>query len=195
MESPDVTQDLEKLARNPVLRGVRPMIQNIEDDKWILQDNLNDAFICMQELGLCFDALILPKHIPHIIKIAERYPELPMIINHCAKPPIQQDQMEPWASQLKLAAQHPNVYCKLSGLLTEAGNNWSKEILYPYFDVIFEAFGSERIVWGSDWPVLLAAGSYGDWLTLCNDYITLNCPELKNKIFSENAIQFYNLTG
>jgi L-fuconolactonase len=163
MLAPDAAARIETLARHPRLKGLRPMLQDIADEEWILQPALAPALHAMVECGLVFDALVKPMHLPHIVTLAQRHPDLRMVIDHAAKPDIAAGQWQPWADDMLRVAGETQAYCKLSGLMTEAGpkpavgaaTRWGKRVL--------KSFGARRVVWGSDWPVLELAGSYAQW--------------------------------
>ena len=162
-EAADVHHRLERLARDPRLRGVRPMIQDIADPDWMLRPALERAFRAIIDLGLCFDALVRPSHLANLRRLLARYPDLRTVIDHGAKPRIATRDREPWAADMSALARETGAWCKLSGLITEAGAGWTVADLRPYADHLLECFGSERLIWGSDWPVAELAGGYGRW--------------------------------
>ncbi|PHQ79314.1 MAG: amidohydrolase [Coxiella sp. (in: Bacteria)] len=193
MESATAADDIAQFAIHPLFRGIRPMIQDIQDDEWILKKELAPAFEALQQQALCFDALVFPRHLRHLMTLVARYPQLPIVIDHIAKPAIAKRALIEWRAVLRELAQAPSVYCKLSGLLTEAGAQWTNDCIYPYMDVVFECFGTERVIWGSDWPVLLSNSSYETWLTLCQGYVDTHCAYAAMDIFAGNAQRFYRL--
>ncbi|MFB1025257.1 MAG: amidohydrolase family protein, partial [Octadecabacter sp.] len=143
--------DIARLAKHPKLVGLRPMIQDITDDDWMLRFDLTPAF----------DALVLPRHLSQLRKLLSRHPNLRTVIDHGAKPDISGGQLDDWANDIAVIAKESRAYCKLSGLLTEAGKDWTITDFAPYVAHLLEHFGPERLVWGSDWPVLTMAASYG----------------------------------
>ncbi len=149
------------------LVGLRPMVQDIADDEWLLRPDLARAFEAMQRGDLCFDALVKPRHLPALAEFLDRYPDLPVVIDHAAKPDIAHSGLDMWATYIRHIAKSTNAHCKLSGLASEAGPGWSAATLKLYVDVLLESFGPERLMWGSDWPVLNEAGDYAAWLTAC----------------------------
>lgn len=159
----DAPQRIERLAQDPKLRGLRPMLQNLDDDRWILNDALAAALDAMLRFDLSFDALIYPRHLVVIKELASRYPRLRIVIDHAAKPPIAAGVIDPWRTEIAAVARHANVCCKISGLLTEAAPDWRAAHLVPYVEHVHACFGAERIMWGSDWPVLELAGDYQQW--------------------------------
>lgn len=189
----DVAAQLSRIA-HPALRGIRPMLQDIDDTRWILQDGVIDALRQVAGAGLRLDALITPFHLPVIEELAGRVPSLPIVIDHCAKPVFDGTDPGPdWRRGINALATHPQVFCKLSGLANEFGPGWSADTLRPVFDHVLQAFGPERLMWGSDWPVLELAGTYADWLqvaqTLCADLSDAD----RAQVFGQTAIRFYDL--
>ncbi|MEO8391068.1 MAG: amidohydrolase family protein [Polaromonas sp.] len=163
MLAPDAPARIEALARHPRLKGLRPMLQDIADAQWILQPELAPALHAMVECGLVFDALVKPVHLPHIVTLAQRHPDLRLVIDHAAKPDIAAGQWQPWADDMLRVAGETQAYCKLSGLMTEAGPNPVAGAVTRWGKRVLKTFGARRVVWGSDWPVLELAGSYAQW--------------------------------
>ncbi len=161
--APDAPARVAALARHPRLKGLRPMLQDIADPQWILQPALTPALEAMARAGLVFDALVKPAHLPHLLTLAARHPTLRIVIDHGAKPEIAQDQWEPWAGWMQRLARETQAPCKLSGLLTEAGPAPAPGRVRRWAAHLLECFGPQRLVWGSDWPVLELAGSYALW--------------------------------
>jgi len=168
LAAPGAIARLEALAARPKVRGVRPMLQSLPDDAWIARPELDNALAAMADLGLAFDALVFPHHLPSLLEMASRRPNLRIVIDHAAKPPIRTRALQPWRDRLTTLGELPNVYCKLSGLLTEAQPGDGDDILLPYVGAIFEAFGEKRVMWGSDWPVIGLASGYADWFDQAN---------------------------
>jgi L-fuconolactonase len=139
------------------------------------------------------DALLYPKYLPYLIQFVERHPQLKIVIDHGAKPLIRDQLFEPWASDIKAISFFPNVYCKLSGLLTEASPNATLDDIKPYMEHLIQCFG-HRLIWGSDFPVLNLASNYINWFQLTYDYVIEFHPHLEESIFSKAALQLYNLT-
>ena len=150
-------------AAEPKLRGLRPMLHDIADDDWVLQPALVPALDAMATHGLVFDALIRPRHLPRVQTLARRHPALRIVIDHGAKPDIAARQWQPWADEIAALASLPNVACKLSGLLTEAGATPARGAARAWCDHLLALFGPQRLLWGSDWPVLELAARYDDW--------------------------------
>lgn len=187
----DAPARIAELAARPKLRGLRPMLQGLADDAWIAQSQVRPALEAMVAHGLRFDALVFTRHLPHLRRVAVDFPDLQIVIDHGAKPPIASGAFKDWEREISAIAQLPNVSCKLSGLLTEAGLRGS-EALAPYVQHLVHAFGAERLMWGSDWPVVLLAGEYGAWLELARDLSRLRAVEL-DRVFASNARVFYHV--
>lgn len=193
MEAGDAVDQLAALATHPLLRGIRPMIQDIPDADWMLRPELAPAFRAVIEHDLCFDALVKPQHLPNLLVLLERQPALRVVIDHGAKPEIARGALEPWRSDLAAIAARTDACCKLSGLVTEAGEDWRAEDIEPYIDSLLELFGPERLMWGSDWPVLNLASDYASWLAMCESILAPLTPAQRNAILGENAARFYRL--
>lgn len=160
---PDAPARIAALARHNKLKALRPMLQDIADPDWILQDMLQPAFAAMLAHDLAFEALIKPVHLPRILALARRYPALRIVVDHGAKPDIAHGQWQEWADGLVRLASKPAVVCKLSGLWTEAASGAAAATLTPYVRHVLACFSASRVLWGSDWPVLERAAPYGDW--------------------------------
>lgn len=162
-EDPGALDRIVALARDPKLRALRPMLQSIEDTDWLLRDTLTPAIEAMIVCGLRLDALIQPRHLPMLARFARRWPNLPIVINHAAKPRADKSEMAPWAAEIAALAEL-GLWCKLSGLRTEQARGQAPEDLAPYVGHLVGCFG-QRLMWGSDWPVLLLSGdTWHGWL-------------------------------
>lgn len=195
LESSTFERDLEELCAHPKFKGIRPMIQDLPKDDWIIQPRVLDALKFVAEKGIAFDFLTYPRHLPLVVQVLEQVPGLRSVIDHISKPPIARGQLQPWADRLKEVAMHPNVYCKLSGMITEADHkNWKPEDLKPFVDHALEVFGPERVMYGSDWPVCLLAGSYEQvYRTLANLLEGRLDAAEEAAVFGGNAARFYRL--
>jgi L-fuconolactonase len=193
LTAPDAPSRIATLARRPKLRGLRPMLQALADDTWILHPALAPAIEAMIDQGLSFDALILPRHLPHLLTFAQRWPGLSIVIDHGAKPAIAAGTLDPWRPDIAALAGEANVFCKLSGLLTEAAPGQSPTALAPYVAHLVQTFGPGRLMWGSDWPVLDLAGDYAAWRMLAQDLSGLSDPADLAALFGETARRFYRL--
>ena len=192
-ESPTVLSQVEALAKHEKLVGVRPMIQDKSDKNWILNPDFAKVFEALIANDLSFDALVLPKHLCNFLTLLDSHPTLRTIIDHGAKPEIARGLMDSWARDLSRLADQTNAYCKLSGLATEAAADWKVDDLRPFADHIIKCFGADRVIWGSDWPVLNLAGDYAMWCEATNAILQKLSEGQRQKIFSENAIEAYKL--
>lgn len=189
----DASSRITELAKHPKLVGLRPMIQDIDDVNWMLSPSVATALTSLSQHQLVFDALIKPLHLNNLKTLVDRHPDLKIIINHGAKPNIKNDELSQWRTDINAFRNTHNISCKLSGLVTEAKDNWQPEDLSPYLDTLFDVFGDNRILWGSDWPVCLLASSYGKWLDTIDLYLSQS-HRSKEKVFGANAIRVYNLS-
>ncbi len=194
-EAPDAAHGLERLARNPLLRGVRPMMQDIADTDWMLSAALEPAFRAVVGLGLRFDALVQPRHLANLRRLLDRYPGLELVIDHGAKPRIAAGVREPWAAEMRALARETNAWCKLSGLVTEAGAAWTEADLRPYAGHLVECFGPERLIWGSDWPVVELAGGYDRWWATTEELLRPLDDASRERILGGNAARFYGIAA
>jgi L-fuconolactonase len=186
----------EKLAyfnQFPMLKGFRHILQ-AEDPQFMLQPNFLNGISKLQQYNFTYDILIFPKHLQAAIQLVEQFPQQKFVVDHIAKPYIKLKDIEHWEINMLQLAAHPNVYCKISGMVTEADwNNWSALDLEPYLDVVVKAFGINRIMFGSDWPVCLVATSYEQWLFTIKKYFSSFSIEEQAQFFGLNAQQFYHL--
>jgi len=191
--APHAAADIERLSRNPRLKGLRPMIQDIADPQWMLRADLRPAIEAMQRHGLRLDALLKPVHLAPFLQFLKLYPDLPIVVDHGAKPAIARGRFDSWAEAMREIARDRRVHCKLSGLVTEAKRNWHQREIKPYADLLIEAFGPDRLMWGSDWPVVELAGGYERWLEVTENFVArLNAGE-RNAILGGTATKFYGL--
>jgi L-fuconolactonase len=193
LESTTAPAEIDRLADRPKLRGFRPMLQDIPDDNWMLRGTIAPAVARMQHLGLSFDALLKPRHLEAFQRFLPLYPDLPVVVDHGAKPDIAGGGLADWALSMRRIAEDPRVHCKLSGLVTEAAAGWQAEDLRPYLDLLLEAFGPSRLMWGSDWPVVELAGGYGRWRDVALDYLARLGVEERASILGGTATAFYRL--
>ncbi|MGR3662570.1 MAG: amidohydrolase family protein [Paracoccaceae bacterium] len=197
-EQPSHLHHLTRLADHPKFLGVRPMIQDISDVNWMLHDDIQWAYKALIDQGLRFDALGKPAHLANFLTLLKRYPDMKVVIDHCMKPVIAGSTLETfqyWADGMSRLANETGAYCKLSGLITEAGENWTIDDLRPYADHVINAFGPERVMWGSDWPVVRLCGEYSDWHAAAK-FLTVNLGvKDQARIFGGSAAEFYNITA
>ncbi len=195
LAAPDATATLAELAANPLLKSIRPMLQDLADAAWILRPEVQPALSALPQLGLRFDALIKPREMKPLLSMLERRPDLPVVIDHCAKPDIASGEWQPWADDLATIAANTRACCKLSGLVTEAGPGWTIAALRRYVDHVLECFGSERVMWGSDWPVVTLAASYGGWSAATDALLTALPQRDRDALRGGNAQRFYALVS
>lgn len=192
-EAADAVSVLEELSRDPKLRGVRPMIQDIPDPDWMLREAFTPVFRAIVDLDLAFDALVLPAHLDNLLTLLRRHPDLRVVIDHGAKPRIRDRVFEPWAADMTKLATETAAQCKLSGLVTEARADWKVADLRPYVDHLLSTFGPSRMIWGSDWPVLELAGDYDRWVEATHDLLAGLSERDRAAILGDNACDFYRI--
>jgi L-fuconolactonase len=190
--SPKLSERLQYFAQFPKLRGFRHIAQGEPDDRFLAQSTFVGGVRLLHEFNFVYEVLIYPRQLPAAIELASRLPEQPFVLDHLAKPFIKSQTLEPWATHMRILAQNKNVFCKLSGMVVEADwPAWKPTDFRPYLDTVFDAFGPERLMFGSDWPVCLLAASYGQVKQLVEAYVNANCPQHKEKIFGGNAARLY----
>lgn len=191
----DGPQRIAALANvEPKLRGLRPMLQDIADPDWILQPRLAPSLEAIAAHGLVFDALVKPVHLPRVLALSERHPALQIVVDHGAKPDIASHQWEPWASGIAALARRPNIVCKLSGLLTEAGPQPRLGAARRWGEHLLQCFGPRRLLWGSDWPVLELAASYRDWWVDTQQLLAPVSADDRAAVLGGNACRVYGVT-
>ncbi len=194
LRSERVEEQLAELAPHAKFRGVRHVVQDEPDDRFMLSADFLRGIGKLKAFGLTYDILIFPKQLPAAIELVRRFPEQPFVLDHIAKPAIKDGTLEPWAAQIRELAKAPNVMCKISGMVTEAKHGaWRAEDFRPYLDVVFECFGVERLMFGSDWPVCLLSGSYPEVVGLVHDYASHLDAVQQATLFGGNAARFYGL--
>ena len=194
-EAKDAVEQVARLAAHPKCVGLRPMVQDIADVNWLLQDQFSPIFGAMIAQELAFDALTLPKHLSNLLTLCKRYPDLRVVIDHGSKPDIAAGYFDVWAEDMAQIARQTTAFVKLSGLVTEAGPDWTVVNFAPYVNHLLIHFGPSRIIWGSDWPVCNVAASYDDWVRASSDLLAM-CTEAEIiEIMGENARSFYQLKG
>lgn len=175
------------------IKGWRHVLQ-AENSDFILDKNFINGLKLLKKYNFTYDLLCYHDQLPHIIKLVDNVPEQAFVLDHCGKPDVKKQDLKLWAANIKILAQNPNVYCKLSALLVEADwQNWKEIEIFNCFDVIFEHFGNERVMYGSDWPVVLLSRPYADWFNLVNKYVSNFSIQGKNNLFLNTGSEFYNL--
>ncbi len=196
LRSPQVEQQLEQFAHDAKLVGVRHVVQDEPDERFMLRADFQRGIKTLRQFGLTYDILAFPHQLPAAIALVRAFPEQPFVLDHLAKPLIAAGILSPWREYIMALASLPNVLCKLSGMITEAKwHGWRDTDFRLYLDVVFQAFGVNRLMFGSDWPVALLAGTYEQIVTLVGDYIAELSEEEQAKIFGGNATRFYVLTA
>ena len=192
--SPEFPEILAKLRQNPRLKGLRHVVQDEPDENFILGEAFNRGIHALRETGLVYDVLIHARHLPQAIRFLDRHPQQAFVFDHCAKPRIASGEVEPWRTQMRELAMRPHVCCKVSGLVTEAEwMLWKPEDLRRYFDVVLEAFGPERLLFGSDWPVELLASEYQRWVDTVEAWTAGLSGSERDAIWGGNAVRVYSL--
>ena len=194
MDSPtEAIEALDEFVQHPKFVGIRPMIQDIEDPAWIDRPELKIVLEALVQSNVCFDALVRSVHLPFLLNCLTRHPDLRVVIDHGAKPNIAAGEWQPWADGIAAIANQTSAYCKVSGLITEADSSQTYDDVMPYLDHLLEVFGSERLIWGSDWPVLNLAGDYDGWYAASIERLSQLAVQDQENILGRNAIQFYSL--
>lgn len=189
----NIEERLLYFSQYPIIKGWRHIAQ-AEPNDFLLNEDFQRGIRSLANYNYTYDILIYPKQLSAALLFIQKFPDQKLMIDHCAKPEVKNKNIDDWKLLLKEIAKHPNVYCKLSGLFTEASwKDWSPADFYPYLDVVFEVFGTDRLVYGSDWPVILLSGIYVQWKSLIEKYMENYSQEDKEKIFGLNAQGFYKL--
>jgi L-fuconolactonase len=192
--SPQVAERLRFFSQHEKLRGFRHVTQAEPDDRFLVRADFLRGVKCLREFDFVYDILIYPRQLPAALELVTAVPEQRFVIDHLAKPEIKAGRTKEWEAQIRAIAQNSNAYCKVSGIVTEADwDAWRNENFAPYLDVVFEAFGTDRLMFGSDWPVCLVAASYAQVVEIVDKYVDANAPAAKQKIFGENAARCYGL--
>ena len=193
---PGIAPELERIALLPKMKAVRHPIHDESDDQFILRDDFNRGINELKRFDLRYDILIFEKHLAQTVRFVDRHPNQIFILDHAAKPRIRDRELAPWMDNIRELARRPNVYCKLSGMVTEADwNTWSVEALSPYIDIVLEAFTPKRLMFGSDWPVVTLASSYRRWTGTVRVAIAHLSADERDWIFAKTAIEAYGLTN
>lgn len=187
----DAPRRIAALAQSPLLVGLRPMVQDIDDDNWLLRQDLGPALKAMVHHDLVFDALVLPRHLARLRLVLHRHPELRVVVDHAAKPEIRQRHFTDWRDDMAAIAEQPQTCCKLSGLVTEATADWTIADLEPVAACLFATFGPQRLLFGSDWPVVTLAADYGRWVDTAEALCAPLTATQRAAIFGANAAAVY----
>src|SRR5215469_17830660 len=195
LRSPDVHSQLEAFSRHSKLVGVRHIVQSEPNERFMLDEDFLRGISLLERFDLTYDILIYPRHLTVAAEFVGKFPRQRFVLDHLAKPFIKTGEIEAWATGIQRLAECPNVFCKLSGLVTEADwKSWKPEQIIPYISVAFEAFGPERLMAGSDWPVFLVAGTYGRVMEMVKTYLAQYSCEIQESILGGNAQRFWKLS-
>jgi L-fuconolactonase len=195
LRSPDIRSQLKVLCVNPKLVGVRHVLQSEPDDRLLLRPDFLRGISALEEFGLAYDILIYTRHLPVAAEFVKRFPRQRFVLDHLAKPPIKSGDIHSWSEGIKRLAEFPNVFCKLSGLVTEADwEHWDAEQIIPFLDVAFESFAADRLMIGSDWPVCLVAASYARVVEVVKAYLLAQKLDHRENVLGGNARRFWRLT-
>jgi L-fuconolactonase len=193
LKSPNLDEQLVMYAKQPIIKGWRHIVQ-VESTDFLLQQDFIEGIKSLKQHNYTYDILVKHHQLPEVIEFLNKVEDQPFIIDHCAKPDLKNKEIEDWAKNIHIIAQQKHVFCKLSGLLTECDwANWDEKTIFNCLDVIFESFGPERVLFGSDWPVLLLVSNYTNWINLLKKYTKDFTAAQKQSIFNDNAIKFYNI--
>lgn len=185
---------LERFASRPRLAGIRHIVHDEADDRFMLGGNFLHGMAKLEGFGLTYDLLLYPRHLPVAIDVVKRFPNQRFVLDHIAKPFIKDGIIEPWASEIRQLAGFDNVWCKVSGMVTEAAwGTWTQDDFRPYLDVVFDCFGAERLMFGSDWPVCTLSGSYSEVVGIVENAIAALSADEQAAIMGGNASEFYRL--
>ncbi len=194
LRAPDVAAQLERFAPHPRLVGVRHIVHDEADDHFMLGGSFLEGLAQLKPYNLTYDLLLFPRHLQVAIDFVKRFPEQAFVLDHISKPFIKDGIIEPWKSEMRQLASFDNVWCKVSGMVTEAAwKAWTQEDYRPYLDVVFDCFGVDRLMFGSDWPVCTLSGSYSEVVGIVRTYIEALSDEEKSKVMGGNAAAFYGL--
>jgi L-fuconolactonase len=194
LQADDVEDQLVSVAADPRLLGVRHVVQSEPDDRFLLRPGFRRGIGLLRQFNLTYDILIYPKHLSAAIEFVGRFPDQPFVLDHLAKPDIRGHAIDDWAREMRQLSQAPKVWCKLSGLVTEADwRRWTPEDIHPYLDVAFDCFGPDRLVVGSDWPVCTLAASYSRTMAVVRDYLEPRPAAERDAVLGGNALRLWNL--
>ncbi len=194
LRSENLQSQLEAFARHPKLAGVRHVVQDEVDDQFMLGPEFRRGISRLREFDLTYDLLLFPKHLPAAVELVEKFPEQRFVLDHIAKPKIAQHLLSPWREDLKALADLPNICCKLSGMVTEAKwDQWQPEDFRAYLDIVFAAFGPDRLMIGSDWPVCTLSADYSSTMQIVINYLHQFPAEVQAGVLGNNCARFYRI--
>lgn len=192
--SPEIDEQLSALTGHRKFRGVRHIVHDEPDDRFMLREDFVRGIGCLAKYKLTYDLLLFPRHLPVACELVERFPDQPFVVDHLAKPFIKTHELSPWKADMRRLATFPNVFCKISGMVTEADwQHWKPADFTPYLDVVLECFGTKRVMAGSDWPVCTLAGNYSQVMRVPADYLGKLSKDEQAAVWGENAQRFYGI--
>lgn len=192
LRSEQVEDQLSRFAAHPKAVGVRHVLHDEPDDVFMLREDFRRGISKLRQFNMTYDLLLFPKHLKHAVKLVAEFPDQPFVLDHISKPFIKAGIISPWEEDIRRLAEFPNVSCKLSGMVTEANwKKWNKKDFYPYLDVVWEAFGEDRLMIGSDWPVCRVAGEYGKVMGIVEGYLRQFPKSSVEKVMGINCREFY----
>ncbi len=196
LRSPKVREQLETSAKHPQLVGVRHVVHDEPEDDFMRLPEFRRGIAQLAEFSLTYDLLLFPRHLPVAVKLVREFPDQLFVLDHIAKPAIREGLISPWREDLKHLAEFPNVFCKLSGMVTEANwKQWRPEDFHRYLDVVIAVFGTERVMIGSDWPVCTLSGDYVSTMRVVTDYVQQFPKEVRDAILGGNCERFYGISS
>ena len=194
LRSPALREQLENYAPRPKLVGVRHVVHDEPDDHFMLLPEFRRGIAALREFNLAYDLLLFPRHLPVAVKLVEEFPQQPFVLDHIAKPAIREGQVSPWQEDLKRLGAFPNVFCKLSGMVTEAKwKGWRADDFDRYLDIVIGAFGEDRVMIGSDWPVCTLSGEYAQTMGIVIEYVDQFPSQVRESILGGACVRFYGL--
>ncbi|WP_448105271.1 amidohydrolase family protein [Pedobacter panaciterrae] len=194
LRAANISEQLADLSEHPQMKGFRHILQGETDRALMLKPDFVNGISKLKDYGFTYDILVFPDQLQYAAELVAKFPDQPFVLDHIAKPDVKNKNIEDWALDIQKLAAHENVYCKISGLVTEADwKYWKKEDFTPYLDVVFEAFGTNRLMYGSDWPVSLVAAAYGQVVDLAKSYVSELSENEQGLFWGGNATKFYNL--
>ena len=196
--APDAVAQVERRAEERLVRGLRPMLELIDDPQWILEPQFAPVLQAMVRTCLCFDTLVQPRQLPAVARLIDRHPNLSVVIDHGGKPDLtlpghRTGAFARWRDGMRALAAHSHVHCKLSGLLTQASPDWTSDDILPAAETLLDLFGPDRLIWGSDWPVMTLAGTYQQWVEITEQVLRGLSDGQRAAVWGGNAKRFYGL--
>lgn len=195
LQGADLQDRLEAYSKRPIIKGFREIMQGAPDEQFLTNKKFHEGVGRLNALGFTYDVLIFHHQLPVAIRFTEKFPDQPFMLDHIAKPNIKQGEWKKWKEDIREIAKNPNMFCKISGMITEADyQRWTYQDILPYLEIVAEYFGTDRLCYGSDWPVALVAGTYGQVLQVVTEFLKQVPDSEKEKVLFGNTSRFYNLS-